>query len=197
VSHAKTRDAGKPAKVLDDTALVRDCLSGNEEAWAFLVEKYKALIYSIPVKYHLPPQEAADIFQATCLELLLRLGELRQVRALPKWLIQVAHHQCWQWKNRAQRIVSRDTDENPVDVEVPPVAESLLQQAEQEQMLREAVAGLSPRCRQLIEILFFSEQPRPYSEIATELGLAIGSIGFIRQKCIERLRRRLEEKGFA
>ena len=64
-------------------------------------------------------------------------------------------------------------------------------------MLRDAIAGLAPRCRQLVEILFFEEQPRPYAAIAAELGVAVGSIGFIRQKCIERLRRRLEEMGFA
>jgi hypothetical protein len=28
------------------------------------------------------------------------------------------------------------------------------------------------------------------------LGLAAGSIGFVRQKCIERLRRKLDELGF-
>jgi len=196
VSQAKTRAAEPPSKLPDDARLVKDCLAGSEEAWSLLIEKYKALIYSIPVKYGLPPQEAADIFQTTCLELLVRLGELREVRALPKWLIQVAHHQCWQWKNRAQRVVSRDSEEGSVEPEVPPVAESMLQQSQEEQMLREAIAGLAPRCRQLVEVLFFEEQPRPYAEIAAELGVAIGSIGFIRQKCIERLRRRLEEMGF-
>jgi RNA polymerase sigma factor (sigma-70 family) len=197
VSPARTRDSGTSPKVPDDVRLVKDCLAGSEEAWALLIEKYKGLIYSVPVKYGLPPQEAADIFQTTCLELLARLGELREVRALPKWLIQVAHHQSWQWKNRAQRVVSRDSDEASVEPEVPPLAESMLQQSQEEQMLRDAIAGLAPRCRQLVEILFFEEQPRPYAEIAAELGVAVGSIGFIRQKCIERLRRRLEEMGFA
>src|SRR5260370_27126723 len=50
-------------------------------------------IYSIPVKYGLPSQEAADVFQATCAELLVRLPKLREPRALPKWLMQVAHHE--------------------------------------------------------------------------------------------------------
>lgn len=195
MSPARSRAAETPVKLPDDARLVKQCLAGSEDAWALLIEKYKALIYSIPVKYGLPPQEAADIFQTTCLELLARLGELREVRALPKWLIQVAHHQCWQWKRRSARVVSRDSEENPVEPEVPPLAESLVQQSEEEQMLREAIAGLAPRCRQLIETLFFEDQPRPYAEVAAELGVAVGSIGFIRQKCIERLRRRLEEKG--
>ena len=197
MSPTKARAPEKRAKFPDDVRLVKDCLGGSEEAWELLIEKYKALIYSIPVKYGLPPQEAADIFQTTCLELLARLGELREVRALPKWLIQVAHHQCWQWQHRSQRLVSRDSEASPAEPEVPPVAESLLHEAEQEQMLRAALAGLTPQCRQLVEALFFEEQARPYSQIAAEFNLAVGSIGFIRQKCLERLRKRLEEMGFA
>src|SRR6267143_6836040 len=92
-----------------DTRLVRECLSGSEQAWSLLIEKYKALIYSIPVKYGLPPHEAADVFQATCMELLVRLPELREPRALPKWLIQVAYHQCCASKRQSRRMISRDS----------------------------------------------------------------------------------------
>ena len=67
---------------MNDTRLVKDCLAGSEEAWSLLIEKYKALIFSIPVKYGLPPHEAADVFQSTCMELLTRLPELREPRAL-------------------------------------------------------------------------------------------------------------------
>ena len=65
-----------------------------------------------------------------------------------------------------------------------------------EQMLREAMSALTPQCRRLVEMLFFEASPRPYTEVAAALGLAVGSIGFTRQKCIERLRLRLEELGF-
>jgi len=41
--------AGKQAvPVWDDTRLVKECLRGNEQAWSLLIDKYKALIYSIP-----------------------------------------------------------------------------------------------------------------------------------------------------
>lgn len=180
----------------DDRRLVKECLAGDEEAWSSLIEKYKALIYSIPVKYGLPSHEAAEVFQATCVELLTRLPELREPRALPKWLMQVAHHQCYRWKQQQQRLVSRDADPNlPVPV-TPAIADSLVQQTQEEQMLREAMAMLTPQCRRLVELLFLEIPPRPYTEVAAELGLALGSIGFTRQKCIERLRRNLVELGF-
>jgi len=180
----------------DDTRLVKECLKGDEEAWSALIEKYKALIYSIPVKYGLPPHEAADVFQATCMELLTRLPELREPRALPKWLMQVAHHQCYRWKQQQQRIVSRDADAHTPEPAIPAIADSLVQQTQEEQMLREALASLTPQCRRLVELLFLETPPRPYAEVAAELGLALGSIGFTRQKCIERLRRGLDELGF-
>jgi len=180
----------------DDTRLVKECLKGDEEAWSALIEKYKALIYSIPVKYGLPPHEAADVFQATCMELLTRLPELREPRALPKWLMQVAHHQCYRWKQQQQRIVSRDADAHTPEPGIPAIADSLVQQTQEEQMLREALASLTPQCRRLVELLFLETPPRPYAEVAAELGLALGSIGFTRQKCIERLRRSLDELGF-
>ncbi len=186
----------KTSGAWSDTRLVAECVSGNGEAWSLLIEKYKALIYSIPVKYGLPPHEAADVFQATCAELLLRLPGLRKPRALPKWLMQVAHHQCYRWKRQQQRLVSWDAEPNLPVPAAPAIAESLVQQTQEEQLLREAMASLSVQCRRLVELLFFETPPRPYAEVAAELGLAVGSIGFTRQKCIERLRRHLDDLGF-
>jgi RNA polymerase sigma factor (sigma-70 family) len=186
----------KTALAWTDARLVKECLTGNEQAWSLLIDKYKALIYSIPVKYGLPPQEAADVFQATCVELLVRLPKLREPRALPKWLMQVAHHECYRWKRQQQRLVSRDGDPGLPEPEIPPMAAKLLQQTQEEQMLREALGSLTPQCRRLVELLFFETPARPYAEVARELGLAIGSIGFTRQKCVDRLRRKLDELDF-
>jgi len=197
MSPVTTTAAKKPGEVWNDTRLVKECLSGNEAAWAKLIDKYKSLIYSIPVKYSLSQQEAADVFQATCVELLVRLPELREPRALPKWLMQVAHHECYRMKRLNQRVVSRDAEPDLPEPETPSIAESLVQQTQEEQMLREAMAVLTPQCRRLVELLFFETPSRPYTEVAAELGLAVGSIGFTRQKCIERLRRQLEELGFS
>jgi len=130
------------------------------------------------------------------MELLTRLPELRKPRALPKWLMQVAHHQCFRVKRQQQRLVSRDAEPDLPDPETPAIAETLVQQTQEEQMLREAITSLSPQCRRLVELLFFETPARPYAEVAAELGLALGSIGFTRQKCIERLRRNLDELGF-
>lgn len=191
-----TRAAKHSQSAQSDERLVKECLAGKEEAWSQLIDKYKALIYSIPVKYRLPPDEASEVFQATCVELLKSLPQLREPKALPKWLMQVAHHQCFRWKQQQQRLVSRDAEPDLPVPETPAIAESLVQQTQEEQMLRNAMAALSPQCRRLVELLFFESPSRPYAEVAEELGLAVGSIGFTRQKCMDRLRKHLSELGF-
>ncbi len=180
-----------------DVRLVRDCLRGREEAWSALIHKYKNLIFSIPIKYGLSRDDAADVFQGVCLGLLSELPKLREPRALPKWLMQVTAHKCLHWRRQQLRLVSSDSEDAGIpEIEVPAAADRLLLEAEQEQIVREALTGLAPRCRQLVQMLFFEEPVRSYQDIAATLGVAVGSIGFIRQRCLDRLRRRLDEMGF-
>ncbi len=39
---------------LSDLRLVKECLEGSDTAWAALIDKYKNLIFSIPIKYGFP-----------------------------------------------------------------------------------------------------------------------------------------------
>lgn len=182
--------------VWTDTRLVKECLRGSEAAWSALIDKYKKLIFSIPIKYGFSPDDATDIFQAVCVELLSELPKLRKAKALPKWIMQVAAHKCFHHKRQLQRMDTRDPGDESFEASVPARAEGILREAEEEQTLRQALTDLPPRCRRLIQMLFFEEPPRPYQQLAAELGLSAGSVGFIRQRCLERLRKSLSEAGF-
>jgi len=180
-----------------DARLVAECRKGSEQAWAALVEKYKNLIYSIPIKLGMY-DDAADIFQAVCLDLLADLPRLREPRALPKWLMQACYRRCLQVRRKSERYQPFAEDsaaEIPAD-DQQTLPEEMLAQLEKEQTLRDAIAQLSPRCERMVRMLFFESPPRPYQEIARELDLANGSIGFIRSRCLSRLRKQLEKMGF-
>src|SRR6202051_5166418 len=87
-----------------DEKLIGRCLKGDQEAWAALIDKYKNLIYSIPVKLVMH-QDAGDIFQSVCVDLLWELPLLREHRALPKWLMQTCYHKCLRHQRAANRLV--------------------------------------------------------------------------------------------
>ena len=184
-------------KAWPDSRLVRECLKGNEDAWSALVDKYKNLIFSIPIKYGFSADDGTDIFQSVCLELLSQLPNLRNPQALPKWIMQVTAHKCFHGKRQQQRVETADPSDPKFERSTPPRAESILREAEDEQNLRQAVAALPPRCQQLIHMLFFEDPARPYQAVAQSLGIAQGSIGFIRQRCLGRLRKALTDVGFS
>ena len=195
--HGKALVSDVKSTAWTDRRLVQQCLAGADEAWSSLVDKYKNLIFSIPIKYGFSSDDATDIFQAVCLELFSELPKLRKPNALPKWIMQVTAHKCFHHKRQLQRMETQDANEEPIEQSTPARAEEILRQAEEEQALRQAISSLPSRCRQLIQMLFFEEPARPYQQLAAELGLSTGSIGFIRQRCLERLRKRLAEAGFA
>jgi RNA polymerase sigma factor (sigma-70 family) len=187
-----------------DEQLIARCLKGDQEAWSALIEKYKNLIYSIPIKLGMH-QDAADIFQSVCVDLLSELPRLREHRALPKWLMQTCYHKCLRSQRAAERLVelapegiSSDGDSGGT-IPAPSLddlPEHMLVQLEQEQLLRDAISELPEKCEQMVRLLFFEIPPRPYEDIAAELGMATGSIGAIRGRCLTHLRKQLEKKGF-
>jgi RNA polymerase sigma factor (sigma-70 family) len=180
-----------------DERLIRACLDGEEQAWSVLIDRYKALIYSIPRRYGASPEEAADIFQSVCLEWFAELPRLRKSGALRNWLITVTAHQAFHWKRKQRSHAELDAAGEPEGVlDVMPLAPEEIQRLEQEQMLRDAIAFLPPRCREMIRLLFFVDPPLPYRDVAQRLGLAVGSIGFIRGRCLQRLQKMLQRMGF-
>ena len=180
-----------------NTRIVAQCLAGDERAWSALLDRYKNLIYAIPLRYGAPHQDAADIFQAVCLDLYNELPRLRDAEALQGWLIRVTTHKCYHWKRRQMnRESGLDEDAELKLSALQAISPDLLAAVEREQMVREAIDHLPRRCREMIELLFFEQPPMPYHDVARRLNLATGSIGFIRGRCLKRLKKLLEERGF-
>lgn len=178
---------------LQDSRLVQECLKGKESAWSALVKKYKNLIFSIPIRYGFSEEDSADIFQAVCMDLLAELPRLRKPNALAGWLIRVTRNKCFHRKQQQRRHPEQEVHDD--DLNSGEESQDLVSQVQQEQLLREGLRALSPRCRQLVLMLFFETPPRPYEQIAKDLRLAPGSIGIVRRRCLDKLGQRLKQMG--
>ncbi|MGE0455078.1 MAG: RNA polymerase sigma factor [Vicinamibacteria bacterium] len=192
----RARRPARDESAWSDSRLVKACLAGDEDAWAGLVDKYKNLIFSIPVRRGFSQDDAADVFQRVCLLLLAELASLRKAEALPMWLIRVTSHECSAWQRRERHHAELPEGASAGIVLPPEAGDPQLDELRHEQALHEALATLAPRCQRLIRLLFFEPKARPYREVAELLGVAAGSIGFIRGRCLAGLRRRLEAMGF-
>lgn len=183
----------------EDKRLVGECLKGEQPAWDALVEKYKNLVYSIALRYGAKPDDAADIFQTVWVTVYNELGKLKKQGSIRSWLITITRRQCYHWKQGQLREFGRrprGDDELALETAgaVDPIA---IDELERHQLVREAIESLTERCREIVKLLFFSEPPLKYREIAERSGLAIGSIGFTRERCLKQLRRALLSFGVA
>jgi len=173
---------------------VASCLKGNEQAWRQLIERYKNLIYSFPRRYGAGTADSADVFQAVCTELFVALPRLRDARCVRGWICTVAAHESHRWKRGYLKRSEREGDDAGLAT-APTSAASApegLEAAEREQAVREAIRSLPPRCQRMLRMLFYSDPPVPYQTVASKLGLATGSVGLIRSRCLKKLERALE-----
>src|SRR4030095_8045272 len=116
---------------------------------------------SFPRKRGLTREEATDIFQAVCLDLVNELPRLRDPQALPMWLMQVTRHKVVKWKRKSERYVADDAsrgEQMPAPEQDMP--DSFITDLQKVQAVREAVDALAPRCRQMVQMLFFEDTPR-------------------------------------
>jgi len=179
-----------------DNRLVSECLDGNDRAWSALVEKYKNLVYSIAIRRGAPPEEAADLFQSVWLQVHSKLDTLRKRDSLRSWLISMTVNQCYHWRQKYSRRSIRE-GQGLVELEHDPrfASEPVdITEVEKEEQVQMAIADLPARCQELIRLLFYTRPPLPYREVASRLGLAIGSIGFTRGRCLKKLQELLEKR---
>ena len=112
----------KPAETRSDNELIQRCLGGDQDAWKDLISQYQRLVYSIANQFCPQPEDASDIFQQVWLALYQHLSELRNVQALPAWLITVTRRQAYaviQEKRGSEQLDEEQLEKGPADMESP------------------------------------------------------------------------------
>jgi len=175
---------------LQVTDLVTRARDGDQQAWDALVDRHAPLIWSICRRYRLDAADAQDVAQTVWLRLIDQLDKIRDPAAIAGWLATTTRRECCRAMRAARRPQAtwpeRDAETIP-DVQARTAEQELLA-AERHAALREALAQLTPRERQLMAVLT-ADPPVSYAEISARLGIPVGSIGPTRGRCLDKLRR--------
>ena len=79
---------------LTDHTLVQQILSGNQEAFAILMDRYRPLLYRFAYHYLGEYDQACDIVQHVFLQLYISLPKLLTGDQLKPWLLRVTQNSC-------------------------------------------------------------------------------------------------------
>jgi len=182
------------------TTLVQRCLQGDAGAWSVLIERYVRLVHAVSVRHGLTPAEVDDVGQEVFLALAQNLHEIEDPERLPGWLVTTARRLAWRALQHRRREESIDIQESqdadrgklaPIVATVP-TPDDLLQTWSRQEALSQGLRHLQPRCRTLLTLLFLDASEPSYAEISAQLDLPKGSIGPVRNRCLQQLRAVLE-----
>ena len=181
-----------------DRDLILRCRQGSTGTWQRLLNKYERLVYSIPLRYGLSRDDAADISQITFTILIQSLDTLRDDSRLGPWLATVARRHTWRLMERNRRtIASEHLDDTSLAESAALLGKSDADSIEHWELTEWLEAGLSKideRCRELLLALYFQPERSSYAEVGARFNMPTGSIGPTRARCLERLKQTLSRR---
>jgi RNA polymerase sigma factor (sigma-70 family) len=172
---------------LSDAQLVQRCREGDPDAWNELVERFSRYVYAICVQgFRLREQDAEDVFQEVFTRVYSRLDTLRDDAAVRPWIAQLARRLCLDTIASGSRV-------QPAEDVVAESREQTLEEIDEAFAVREAVAGLSEPCREVLDRFFARDES--YRTISADLAIPAGTIASRISRCLVQLRERLEGRN--
>jgi RNA polymerase sigma factor (sigma-70 family) len=177
------------AQTLSDGELVARCRSGDQQAWAELVDRFSRYVYAISVQaFRLPEADAEDVFQEVFARAYQHLDKLRDDAAVRPWLAQLTRRLCID----RLRAASRERPSTDEELELAG-SEETLTMLEDALTVQEALAAVPEHCREILDRFFARDES--YRTIGEALALPSGTIASRISRCLARLRELLEGRS--
>lgn len=176
----------------DDAELLRNCRRGDEAAWSQLVERYQRLIFTVARRAGLSEQQAADVLQEVFVTLFEKLDDIAQPEKIRSWLVTTAKFKTWNFVRSEKGFYSRASDEE-IELELmnlpadSPLADDVLIELEQQQLIRIGLQKLDARCQKILALIYLQETAASYAAVAEEIGVGETSISPLRKRCLDKL----------
>ena len=175
---------------LSDAALVARCRTGDESAWAELVNRFSRYVYAIATQgFSLRADDAEDVFQEVFARTYQHLDRLRDDEAIRPWIAQLT-------RRLSIDKIRAGSREQLSDEEIePPGFDETFDRLDEALSVREALAQLSESCQEILDRFFARDES--YQTIGETLEIPSGTIASRISRCLAKLREILEGRNAA
>ena len=170
-------------KAQQDLELVERAISGDQSAYATLMDRYRESIYFMMLKMVKNTDDADDLTIEAFGKAFRRLEQYSPSYAFSTWLFKIASNNCIDFiRKKRIKVTSMDSGIQTDDGEHIKIdaksntrdPEETMEHKQKVIMMREVGAKLKPRYRILVEKRYFEELS--YEEISEELNLPLGTV---------------------
>ena len=173
----------------EDNVLISRAQSGDEAAFAELMQAHYAYVYGVVIKIVNNPHDAEEVVQETFFSAYRGLPQLEDRRKFKGWLAKIA-------RNRAQDLLRKQkVDTVPIDevsahtLQTPDTVDTELIRDEQRELIRRAMETLSEKDREIASAYYLDGAS--YDELIQTHGLSYKAISFRLSRAKQRLIKRL------
>jgi len=190
-----------------EKSLVERCRSGDREAWDLLFETHYPTISAVASwrKWRFQPEDQEDIIQEILAEVVKALNSFEQACSLSTFVHRISVNTCITCLRRKAALKRRSSqlqtpldmvgsgdDPGAVQLKANPESgpEELLLAKERVSFLRNALAALEERCKELITLRYLMELS--FAEIAERTGAKTNTLVVQLKRCLNRLFKMIE-----
>lgn len=182
-----------------DATLIERTLSGDEAAYATLIERYQRKIYRVALAIVRDQSQADVITHETFVQAYFRLKSFEGRSELETWLTRIAVNKCRD-ALRSRKFVSltaisaEDGDEVAIDpADESPDAERQLFAKQIRHLIDEAIETLSAQQKMIFRLRHFEEMSM--EQIGEVLGLHAGTVRAHLFRAVHKVRKKLAALG--
>ncbi len=178
----------------DDLQLIRSTLSGNDEAFSILVQKYQKRVHALAWRKIGDFHHAEEITQDTFLQAYKKLSTLKNPNQFAGWLYVIANRLCLNWMRKKKPAMQSLEGTSAEDTERFSYIHYVSEQRETEasehrsEIVKKLLKRLPESERTVMTLYYLGEMPA--KEIGKFLGVSVKTV----HSRLHRARKRLQEK---
>jgi len=173
---------------LSDSALVARCRTGDESAWAELVNRFSRYVYAIATQgFGLRADDAEDVFQEVFARTYEHLDRLRDDAAIRPWIAQLTRRLSIDRIRAGSREQLSDEEIEPTGLDGP------FDRLDDALAVRDAMGDLSESCQEILDRFFARDES--YQTIGAALEIPSGTIASRISRCLEKVRSEIDGRS--
>ena len=179
------------AMALSDQEIIAAVLRGETQGFAQLVDRYQSYVFTLAFRMTQSREDAEEIAQDTFVKAYRSLADFKGSAKFSTWLYTIAHNTGITYL-RKKKVQVQSIDEergmHAADQQASDLRSDRVEEKSRQQMVRRAIAMLSPDDAQLITLFYQGDQT--LQEIGQVMGLDPNTV----KVRLFRARQRLKEK---
>lgn len=159
-----------------DEIYIKQIVDGDSRAYAFLVEKYQAMVFTLCVRMLQDYDNAQDAAQEAFIKCFQSLKSFKGDSKFSTWLYKIAYYHCIDMLKRNKKRFAYEIDDAIIEGDFAPV-DGFLNQFESDEtavLLKTAIGKLAPDEQVILQLYYYEELP--LKEIAEVVGNSMENV---------------------